>query len=125
MLLLTLNSLLIWKTLAEYGLMDFRKVCPYTTILKHTRAEELQCGLHPVRSGSVCLRPHTHTPVVRAARGVGDGRVHFVSDQPGIVQILEQLDLFLVSSSQVGTACIEVPQEHHFLHTHTHTQKRR
>lgn len=116
MLVGILSSLLTRKTLAECGLTDFRKLSPCTTILKHTSTESFHACCVPHWLG-VC----SYTPVVSTARLLADGRVHFVSDEPRKVQVLEQPDLFLVGSSHVGAACVKVPQEHHILHTHTHT----
>lgn len=117
MLVGILSSLLTRKTLAECGLTDFRKLSPCTTILKHTSTESFHACCVPHWLG-VC----SYTPVVSTARLLADGRVHFVSEEPRKVQVLEQPDLFLVGSSHVGAACVKVPQEHHILHTHTHTQ---
>lgn len=56
-----------------------------------------------------------HNPVISTAGVVGDGRVHFVSDQPGEAGVREQSDVLLIVSSHVGTAGMEISQKHHIL----------
>lgn len=54
-----------------------------------------------------------HDPVKCTVGVGGDGGVHFVSDQPEKRRLAEQSDVFLVCSSHVGTAGVEISQKHH------------
>lgn len=60
-------------------------------------------------------------PVVGAVGELAGRGVHMVPDQPIEARLREESDLLPVGTRHVGTAGVEVPQEHHVLHTHTHT----
>ena len=116
----SLNSLAKLKTFPESGMMVLRKGSPCTTILTHGDKEKRSSWQQTESIKHSPNQPLTHTPVVCTVSRVGDGGVLSVFDQPGETGVRVQSDPFPVLSGHVGAAGVEVTQEHHILHTHTH-----